>query len=51
MERKREAIRLFYSYAHEDEKVLDARKDGLVQLKRRGVINDWHYRQIEPGQD
>jgi hypothetical protein len=40
---------LFYSYAHEDEKLRDALATHLSLLKRQGVIKVWHDRNISAG--
>lgn len=42
---------LFYSYAHEDEKHLEALQKSLASLKREGKISDWYDRKIYPGDD
>ena len=42
-------LEVFFSYAHEDEKLRDELAKHLKLLKREGVINDWHDRQIMPG--
>lgn len=44
-------IRLFYSYAHEDEPLRDQLQKHLSALKREGVISEWHDRRIHAGQD
>lgn len=44
-------IRLFYSYAHEDEVFRKALDKHLSALKRTGVIAPWHDRRIVPGVD
>jgi hypothetical protein len=43
------AIKLFYCYAHKDEKFKDELEKHLVILKRQGQISDWSHRKIEPG--
>jgi hypothetical protein len=44
-------IRLFYSYAREDEVFRHALDKHLSALKRTGVIAPWHDRRIVPGVD
>lgn len=44
-------IRLFYSYAREDEVFRQALDKHLSALKRTGVIAPWHDRRITPGGD
>lgn len=44
-------IRLFYSYAREDEVFRQALDKHLSALKRTGVIAPWHDRRIVPGVD
>ena len=43
-------VDLFYSYAHEDEKLRDELDGHLALLRRKGVIRPWHDRGIVPGQ-
>ena len=42
-------IDVFYSYAHEDEELLGELRKHLGMLKRKGVIHDWHGRDITAG--
>jgi tetratricopeptide (TPR) repeat protein len=42
-------VEVFYSYAHEDEKLRDELKKHLSNLKRQGVITDWYDRDISAG--
>jgi hypothetical protein len=42
-------IRIFYSYAHEDEPFLKELDKHLSLLKRKGVIESWHDLQIRAG--
>lgn len=42
-------LRLFYSYAHEDESFRDELARHLALLRRRGLIEEWHDRKILPG--
>ncbi|HNB06336.1 MAG: TIR domain-containing protein [Thauera sp.] len=46
-----EPVDLFYSYAHEDEKLRDELDGHLALLRRKGVIRPWHDRGIVPGQE
>jgi hypothetical protein len=43
-------ITLFYSYAHEDEDFRANLEKHLSNLKRQGVIHEWHDRKIVAGQ-
>lgn len=42
-------IEIFFSYAHEDEKLIDDVRRQLILFERQGLIQKWHYRQIPPG--
>jgi hypothetical protein len=42
---------VFYSYAHEDEALLDQLKKHLSDLRHQGFIAEWYDRQILPGMD
>jgi hypothetical protein len=42
-------IRVFFSYAHEDEALRDELSKHLSFLKRPGMIDEWHDRKIVPG--
>jgi uncharacterized membrane protein HdeD (DUF308 family) len=42
-------LRVFCSYAHEDEERLNVLREWLRGLERQGLINWWHDRQIVPG--
>ena len=42
-------IRLFYSYSHDDESFREQLEKHLALLKRTGVIEEWHDRQIGAG--
>jgi energy-coupling factor transporter ATP-binding protein EcfA2 len=44
-------VEVFYSYAHEDEKLRDELKKHLVNLKRQGIITDWYDRDINAGNE
>ncbi len=43
------AVPLFYSYAHEDEALLEKLDEHLTLLKRQGIISGWHQRDISAG--
>ncbi|MBW4500547.1 MAG: TIR domain-containing protein [Scytonema hyalinum WJT4-NPBG1] len=45
------AIEVFFSYAHEDEKLRYQLENHLSLLKRQGVITGWHDRKIGAGQE
>jgi hypothetical protein len=42
-------LKIFCSYSHKDEKYLNDLRASLRVLERRGLIDWWHDRQIEPG--
>jgi len=42
-------LKLFYSYAHEDEKLREELEKRLVHLRWQGLISEWHDRLIVPG--
>lgn len=42
-------VKLFFSYAHEDELVLNQLKKHLIPLQRQGLIEMWHDRDISAG--
>lgn len=42
-------IEIFFSYAHEDERLMDDVRRQLVVYERRGRILKWHDREIPPG--
>ncbi len=44
-----QAIEVFFSYAHEDEKLRDELAKHLKLLQRQGVIKAWHDREISAG--
>jgi CheY-like chemotaxis protein len=44
-------VNLFYSYAHEDESLRNELCGHLKILERRGLLSQWHDRQIQPGED
>ena len=43
-------VKLFYSYAHADERYRQKLETCLSGLQREGVIQEWHDRKILPGQ-
>ncbi|HMW24168.1 MAG TPA: M4 family metallopeptidase, partial [Burkholderiaceae bacterium] len=43
-------LEIFYSYAHEDEKLRDALAKYLTPLKQQGIITEWHDRCIVAGE-
>ncbi len=44
-------IKVFYSYAHEDKALRDELEKHLGTLKRQGLIEQWHDRDISAGKD
>lgn len=42
-------VEVFFSYAHEDEHLMDAVRQQLVIFERQGRIIKWHDRMIPPG--
>ncbi len=46
---RHEPIRLFCSYAHEDEKLRAELEKQLIILKHAGLLAIWHDRMIMPG--
>jgi tetratricopeptide (TPR) repeat protein len=44
-------LKLFYSYAREDEELRDELEKHLAVLKRDGAISEWHDRALIPGQE
>ena len=44
-------IEVFFSYAHEDESLMDEVRRQLVVFDRQGLIRKWHDRLIPPGAD
>lgn len=44
-------VKVFFSYSHRDEELRDELEVHLAALKRQGVIETWHDRRIEAGQD
>ena len=45
------AVEVFFSYAHEDEKLRDELAKQLKLLKRQGLITDWNDRDITGGRE
>jgi TIR domain len=45
------AIEVFYSYAHEDERLRNKLEKQLSLLKRQGFIKEWHDRKISAGKE
>jgi AAA-like domain/TIR domain len=43
------SIEVFFSYAHEDEKLRDKLANHLTALKNQNFIDDWHDREISAG--
>lgn len=46
-----EPVEIFFSYAHEDEELMDDVRRQLVIFDRLGEIRKWHDRQIPPGSE
>jgi internalin A len=46
----KDAVRLAFSYSHEDEKLRDQLETHLKLLQRQGIISTWHDRQIMGGE-
>jgi formylglycine-generating enzyme required for sulfatase activity len=44
-------MKVFFSYAREDEQQLDALIEQLAQLERDGIITTWHDREITAGEN
>ncbi|MEM9090642.1 MAG: COR domain-containing protein [Cyanobacteria bacterium P01_F01_bin.53] len=51
IERRTDALRLFYSYSHKDEVLRDQLDTHLKILERQGLIQSWHDRRILGGED
>lgn len=45
------AVEIFFSYAHEDERLQNELVKQLSLLQREGLIKEWHDRQISPGKE
>jgi internalin A len=50
-EQRGSRVRLFISYSHEDERHRDALESHLKVLKSAGLVDIWHDRRIDPGDD
>src|SRR5262249_27443998 len=46
-----ECIEIFISYAHQDEPLRQHLEKHLSGLRRQGIINIWHDRQIKAGEE
>jgi tetratricopeptide (TPR) repeat protein len=46
-----EAVKVFYSYSHKDERLRDTLDEHLSLLERQGVISEWHDRGIGAGRE
>ena len=46
-----QAVKVFYSYAHKDEKLCSALEEHLSTLRRQGYISEWYDRHILAGTD
>jgi hypothetical protein len=44
-------LEIFYSYSHRDEGFKNQLETHLALLRRKGFVNTWHDRQINPGQE
>src|SRR3989442_8127516 len=44
-------IEIFFSYAHEDEALMDEVRRQLILYDRQRIIQKWHDREILPGQE
>jgi internalin A len=51
MDSRTEAVRVFYSYSHKDEQLRNDLETHLKLLHRQGLIDAWHDRQIEAGEE
>ena len=51
MARSARSLKLFYSYAHEDEELRNKLEDALSLLKRQKLIEEWHDRKITGGKE
>jgi TIR domain/Effector-associated domain 9 len=45
------AVKVFFSYSHEDEALRDKLANHLITMKRQGVIEAWHDREISAGSE
>jgi len=46
-----QAVEVFYSYAHKDEKLRNVLEEHLSTLRRQDYISEWHDRHILAGTD
>jgi len=46
---KSRTVKFFFSYSHQDEKMLEQLKVHLAPLRHEGLIDEWHDRKILPG--
>jgi internalin A len=51
MDTPRQAVRLFYSYSHKDETLRNELETHLKLLQRQGLLETWHDRKIEAGEE
>ncbi len=51
VEEQRDMVRLFYSYSHKDETLRNELETHLKLLQRQGLIDTWHDRKIEAGEE
>lgn len=49
--KKQNTVKIFISYAHKDEFYKDELLKQLKHLERNGIINGWHDRLIQPGEE
>src|SRR5437764_7735889 len=47
---EKKAIKIFYSYAHKDEKMREELEKQLSLLKNQQIIVGWHHRDIQAGE-
>ena len=47
---KNEGLKLFYSYSQKDEKFREELEEHLSILRRKNLIDDWHFRKIQAGE-
>lgn len=46
-----EAVEVFFSYSHKDEKLKEKLETHLASLQHQGIIIGWHDRMISPGEE
>lgn len=44
-------VKIFYSYSHRDEDLVNELQTHLMALQRQGLIDQWHDRRIGPGEE